>query len=278
MNILIIESGASKTDWCVVDENNYHLPQTIGFNPYHTDNVEIEATIKQQSLLLKRSIEQIYFYGAGYRSLEAKELIRSILQTYFKTSQIEIYDDMQALVHSFRLQDGLGIILGTGSNACQVVGGNIVKQMNSSGFLLGDEGSASHIAKSLLKDYIEGILPKRLADTFKSQYGLEPQDCLQLFHNYPIDKTDISRYSKFVQAYNDEAYMKNLVWNSFKAFLNRLKLQDFEIRDTVCYGVGSVVDTFGNLFKQALESEGSLLLKIIKTPIFGLIEWVKREY
>lgn len=275
MNTLIVESGATKTDWVIVGQKIVYLPPTSGLNPYHTSPAQIETIVEKQVLAAEVKIDRIYFYGSGCRSENDKLLIRNSLRKYFKPLQIYIYDDMQALVHSCEIRDGLGLILGTGSNACKIVDGKIGQQMSSSGFILGDEGSGSYLAKSLLKDYIEYVLPPELGAAFEQMYNLDRSTCLNLFYSYPIDKSAIGQYSKFIQSQIEHPHLQSLVLEGFRAFLNRLKLQNFELKGLPCFCVGGVGFIFQNLLEQALELEGASLQEAVKTPLPGLIKWVQ---
>lgn len=62
--------------------------------------------------------------------------------------------------------DGFVGILGTGANSGLFVGGKIVQNIDSLGYILGDEGSGCYIGKQLLSTYLRGYLPADLAKLF----------------------------------------------------------------------------------------------------------------
>ena len=66
--ILIADSGATKTDWILLDKINkkIRIYNTVGFHPYFIDAVDIEEKLKIELLpFIKDEISQIFFYGAG---------------------------------------------------------------------------------------------------------------------------------------------------------------------------------------------------------------------
>jgi len=65
MSILIADSGATKTEWCLVnDETETHF--TEGLNPYYHTTESIEEIIRQNLLpKIEVPIDEVFFYGAG---------------------------------------------------------------------------------------------------------------------------------------------------------------------------------------------------------------------
>ncbi|MGZ5191312.1 MAG: hypothetical protein ACXWCZ_09855, partial [Flavisolibacter sp.] len=66
MSILIADSGSTKTDWVLLDNNNIIIQfQTIGFNPYFQSSEEISNEIKKTLIPVLQdqlsSIKHIYF-------------------------------------------------------------------------------------------------------------------------------------------------------------------------------------------------------------------------
>ena len=68
--ILIADSGASKTDWRVINENGeISQHRGIGFNPNYQTTEEMANELQANYLLnLRDNIDTIYFYGAGCSS------------------------------------------------------------------------------------------------------------------------------------------------------------------------------------------------------------------
>ena len=62
--ILIADSGSTKTDWLFAeDASKVERRQTLGINPVHMSEEEVEAVIS--ALECPQSPHAVYFYGAG---------------------------------------------------------------------------------------------------------------------------------------------------------------------------------------------------------------------
>ena len=75
--ILIAESGSTKTDWVLVDdENQITIYKTMGFNPFFHSSEFIAGKIKESEEFYKASknVERLYFYGAGCSSNDMNQI------------------------------------------------------------------------------------------------------------------------------------------------------------------------------------------------------------
>ena len=72
---IVADSGSSKTDWVLIDENGQQVDKirTIGFNPYFQSSELIFAEVEEGFQHLHErlnDVEAVYFYGAGCSSPE----------------------------------------------------------------------------------------------------------------------------------------------------------------------------------------------------------------
>lgn len=67
--ILVADSGSTKTDWCLIsDENRTEKIRTSGINPFFQSETEITATLKKElvpRLSKVDTIDSIYYYEIG---------------------------------------------------------------------------------------------------------------------------------------------------------------------------------------------------------------------
>ena len=67
--ILIADSGATKTDWCIGNSpTDYRIIHTQGINPFHQSQEHINKVLEEELMPQLKNIEeisQIHFYGAG---------------------------------------------------------------------------------------------------------------------------------------------------------------------------------------------------------------------
>lgn len=163
MNLLIADSGATKTDWAWLAGERPVYIRTSGLHPAYLEKEPVLAELREQ--LGHLNPEQIRFYGAGCYSEASAAPVRSLLETLFNGAGIEIHDDLTAVAHAtLGRERGVAGILGTGSNSGYFEEGRCIKQVPALGYLLGDEGSAADIGKRILRKALrEEFTPATLA-------------------------------------------------------------------------------------------------------------------
>ena len=149
--IVIAESGSTKTDWRLLDQNQTCYT-SIGLNPYFVNAERISNEISPWISEIK-NISEIHFYGTGITDQQKSDIIKEgILKALGYEVKIYTYSDVIAAAKSiFGKEEGLACILGTGSNSCHWKGTEIIFQIPPLGFWLGDEGSGGHLGKTLQK-------------------------------------------------------------------------------------------------------------------------------
>ena len=112
----------------------------------------------------KRRWNRIYFYGVGCSSPEKIKTVESSLVAQFKTP-VSVMSDLIGAARGLLIHEtGLACILGTGSNSCLYNGDEIVHNVRSLGFILGDEGSGAALGRIFLGDAMKGIAPQKLTN------------------------------------------------------------------------------------------------------------------
>lgn len=182
---LIAESGATKTDWRLVeDDGTVRSASTAGLNPSVLDAEQIRSIIAPVMPVLNpegRSVPEIHFYGAGLVSDAAAAPLADALSMWYPFAQMEFHSDMLAAARAL-FGDGSGVvaIMGTGSNSCLFEKGQVVKNIRPGGFILGDEGSGAALGKAFISDFIKGLLPESVEMAFEKEYGLDYQKIVQI--------------------------------------------------------------------------------------------------
>ena len=93
---LIAESGSTRTEWALVEDN--HLIQRVfteGLNPFFQTRREISRSVRLglPDIFFKKKLEQVYYYGAGCTSYEKKNILNA------KPALPVSWE--QALIHAF---------------------------------------------------------------------------------------------------------------------------------------------------------------------------------
>jgi len=94
--ILIAESGSTKTDWVLVDDNNQiTMFKTMGFNPFFHSSEFIAGKIKENQAFYKASknVERLYFYGAGCSSDDMNQIVKTGLKSIYSNTVVTVDHD-----------------------------------------------------------------------------------------------------------------------------------------------------------------------------------------
>lgn len=275
--ILIADSGSTKTDWCLVEHGEL-LQQifTKGTNPFFQTEEEISNEIATALLpQLKTSVlDAVYFYGAGCAFPDKIETVRrAILRHLEVKGEVEVSTDMLAAARGLcGHQAGIACIMGTGSNSCYYDGEKIVQNVSPLGFILGDEGSGACLGKLLVGDLLKNQLGAELKEEFLSQYNLTPADIIDRVYRKPFPNRFLASLSPFLAQHIDNPGIRNLVLDSFKAFLKRNVMQ-YDYNNTPVHFIGSVAFYYQEVLSQAAYETGICLGTILKSPMEGLIAY-----
>lgn len=152
MKTLIVDSGATKTDWLFIDNGETTQVQTQGLHPSTIDELSDSHDMSLSVGMLKPS--QIYFYGTGCGNPVADEKIRLFLGELFPNAAIYIDSDLTGSAMAFYPKSkGVVLILGTGAICSVADHGKVVQKSASLGYAIGDEGSAADLGRRILKIY-----------------------------------------------------------------------------------------------------------------------------
>ena len=272
--ILIADSGASKTDWRVIDsQNNIQQAKTIGLNPYFQDSISIENELRNNLRPnISGEISEVYFYGTGCAGEEAISSVRRALNAVFAVAQrIEVESDMLGAARGLcGHEPGIACILGTGSNNCRYDGTNIAAQIPSLGFWLGDEGSGAYLGKTLVVSYLHQELPPDLAQKFEARYQINRIEVLENAYQKPYPNRYFAGFSKFLFDNRNHPFAYQLIQNAFALFFDTYicKYPDYQQQPT--HFAGSVAFYYSDILRRVAVQKGVSLRNIMETPIAGL--------
>jgi N-acetylglucosamine kinase-like BadF-type ATPase len=271
--ILIADSGSTKTDWRLIDGSKVTSYTTIGFNPYHISSDAIIETLNKSELsLVRSSIKQLFFYGAGCSSDAKKKIIKEPLSVFFTDARVEVEHDMLGAARATcGKNEGMVGILGTGSNSCMYDGSNIIESIPALGYVLGDYGSGVDIGKAFLRMLLLGDLPKAIELDFNQKYNLSIDDILNAVYKEALPNRFLASFSEFVYQHLSNNEMKELVEACFKSFFdtNISKYTNYQIKKL--HLIGSVAYAYKGLIENVAINYSITLGKIIKKPIDELV-------
>jgi N-acetylglucosamine kinase-like BadF-type ATPase len=273
--ILIADSGATKTDWCLVKDGKIiHRFNTKGLSPVFQSQDEIANEIKNYVLpeLEEKMPDAIFFYGSGCIP-EKIESVKSAIQSSFPIDKIEVYSDLIAAAHALCGKDaGIACILGTGSNSCEWDGNKITKQISPLGFILGDEGSGAHLGKLLVGDVLKNQISSDLKDKFLSQYNLTPAIIIENVYRKPFPSRFLASVAPFLLENIEDESVKQIVRKSFGDFFER-NVMHYNYQDYEVSFVGSIAHYYSPFLKEVANEKGIIIGKIYQSPMEGLIKY-----
>ena len=277
---LIADSGSTKTDWCLTDEkgNQSQIYHTIGYNPYFIDTEAIYYSLSENLLknLDASLVTKVFFYGAGCSTPEKKDIVKKALNRCFPTAdEIFVGHDLLATARALLgKRTGFAAILGTGCNTCIYDGDDVSHNIDSLGYLLGDEGSGSYIGKKIVRDFMRGRLEPELQARFKERFQITDNE--QIFHTLyttQFPNRYLASFCKFADEYVSHPYIKNKVRDGFRDFFKNLvsKYPNYKEFEFNC--VGSVGFVFKEILEEVATSFDMKVGRVIKSPLEDLVKF-----
>lgn len=274
--ILIADSGSTKTDWCVVlNGTPIKRISTKGLNPFFQSEEEVQQELAHSLLpqLPEGTINSVYFYGAGCTPEKAPVIRRAIADSLPIVGNIKAYSDMLAAARGLcGYEAGIVCILGTGSNSCFYNGKEIVNNVSPLGFILGDEGSGAVLGKLLVGDILKNQLSPAVKEAFLKQFDLTAPEIIDRVYRQPFPNRFLASLSPFIAQHLEEPGIRQLVLNSFIAFLRRNVMQ-YDYAQYPAHFIGSVAHYYKEILQEAAQETGVSIGKILQSPMEGLIRY-----
>ncbi len=278
MAILIADSGSTKTDWVLLDNNNIIIQfQTIGFNPYFQSSEDIYHELKNTLLPVLsnqlNSISKIAYYGAGCSTPDKVQVVKQGLYLAFGNISSEVNHDLLAAARALCGKErGIACILGTGSNSCLYNGTEVTENVPSVGYLFGDHGSGATIGKTFVQHYFDGKLPIHLTKAFENA-GYDREIILENVYKKPMPSKYLASIMKFLSEIRNDSYVKELIKNCFLVFFDAQVSKYSDAKNLPVNSVGSIGFYYKELLAEAAKEKGFVVGNIIKSPIDGLINY-----
>jgi N-acetylglucosamine kinase-like BadF-type ATPase len=274
--LLVADSGSTKTDWVLVRDGAQEKYSTIGYNPFFVSSEGMYRSLMGElsHRLDAACIKNVFFYGAGCSTEENNAIVRRALAMLFVNATISVEHDLLAAARALlKDQRGFAAIIGTGSNTCIYNGKDVEHNIDSLGYLLGDEGSGSYIGKKIVRDYMRGYLPAELNDKFSNYFKLTPAEIYHKLYDQPNPNRFLASFCRFATEQKDNAYIREVVNQCFIDFFSQQVSRYPMYRHYTFNCVGSV----GHIFKEELQGVAGKfnmeLGNIMAAPIEELVKY-----
>ena len=267
--ILIVESGATKADWCLVDAGKQvWRVQTPGMN---LSTIAADANAVEFRKVVDRlsNVDEVHFYAAGL--LEFPTELDRVFKERFPEAQCEYASDLLAAARAAcGHEPGLAAILGTGSNTCHYDGEKIVRNIHGGGFIIGDEGSGAALGRMFLADLVKELVPEDIADAFAARYEAGYADVVRNIYKSPAPSRYLGSLAPFLLENRANPYVAGLIDRNFRDLFERTLVR----YDRLPVGV---VGGFGCACRAELERLGAeyglTFSRFIPSPMEGLIDY-----
>ncbi len=281
--ILIADSGSTKTDWAYLREGaDPVLFSSLGYNPNYISGPEIQADIRKNLPEGFRTgeVREVYFYGAGVSELEYGFMRETLLGVFSEAGTVFVAMDLLAAARALLGDEpGFAAILGTGMNTCLYDGTKETLNIDSLGFILGDEGSGGYIGKMLLRDYARGNMPPEVYSEVKALVGKNAEEIIEQVYCRPQPNRYCAQFCKWVGDHrHSHPYYNALMKNAFRDFFRNEVCLYPDYRKYALNCVGSVGYFYRDLLGEVAEEFGMRLGNFIKSPIDGLVKYHSRRH
>lgn len=270
---IIADSGSTKADWKIIDGEDERLITTPGLNPvFHTaeDMVEVLRAAFDQSQDVSR-VEQVFYYGSGCWDSNLKQVVQTALQRVFINAELEVHHDLLGAARAASgHKPGIACILGTGSNSCLYDGHDVVDNVTNLGYLLGDEGSGTHLGKKLIRAYFYRELPKELATALNTRFPGGKQAILDNIYGPDTPNVYLASFTRFMHQHRHHSFIQRLLNASFSEFIDRHVRKYPGHLELPIHFIGSVAYYFQEALKLVLEERGMGTGNFVKKPIDNL--------
>jgi glucosamine kinase len=281
---LIADSGSTKTNWaCLRKDGTCTRFTSAGYNPnYITADYmtkDIGASLPKD--IDKNDITEIYFYGAGVTELQFP-FVRKILLGLFPKA-VSVFVEMDLLASARALlgdSPGFAAILGTGTNSCLYDGNKVTLNIDSLGFILGDEGSGGYMGKQLMIDFIRHNMPDKVWQTTYDYLKMSGDEIIDQIYTKPFPNRWCAQFSRFIEdhLHDEDPYFLNLVRSSFDALFDKIISHYPNYKQYDFNSVGSIAYCFHDILEDVVSAYGMKMGKIVRYPIDGLIQYHREHY
>ena len=281
MSILLADSGATKCEWCLVDNRRKLTPVfTQGMSPYFLTIPQIESILRNELLphLPSTPVDQIYYYGSGCASAANARLIRKAILQVFPRAEVQVTVDVMGAARALcGHHKGIACILGTGSNSCYYNGKKIVKNSPGLGYVLGDEGSGAFLGRKVIQYYLYHTFDEELSTRFTLKYPLTPEEILDHVYKKPLPNRFLASFSVFLSENRGHYMVENILEDGLNDFFFTHLDKYPESRKYPVHFVGGVAFAFQDVIRQLCRNYDFELGRILKNPMQGLLEYHRKK-
>jgi len=275
---LIADSGATKTEWCVINGNKKTIFITQGMSPYFITAEQMQNIIKEElHPKLKQKIDEVHYYGTGCANADNAKSVKQVFKNIFPEANISIDHDLMAAAKALcGKEKGIACILGSGSNSCYYDGRKIIKNSPGLGFILGDEGSGAYLGKKVIQYYLYNTFDEDLMARFDARFVTNKTEILNAVYKKPLPNRYLATFAIFLAENRGHYMIENIIEDGLNDFFFNHVYKYKESWTLPIHFVGSIAYGFKDVLIELCKSYQLQLGKVIKNPMQGLIDYHKQ--
>lgn len=274
----IVDSGATKTEWCFINESGeVRRVITGGLNPYLVGEQDIRLCLEKDlyPFIDNSRVKYVFFYGSGCADNAKKSVLQVCLEEFFSKADISIDSDLAgAALALCGKEPGMVGILGTGASTCFYDGESISTEIPSLGFVLGDEGSGARIGIRFLSDYLRKIMPEELREKFAPLCPYPVHEIVDMVYHGTAVSRFLGEMAVFSDGRTSHPYIRQVLKEQFLAFFQTQVLPYGDrARKYPVNLSGSIAYFSQEILREAAGECGLSLGKVLKSPMDGLLAY-----
>lgn len=274
--LLIADSGATKCEWCLVQDGKKKNILTQGISPYFLNAAQI-ATLLEKELLPKlklANIENLHFYGTGLSNVNNAKIVKQVLKKVFPSAKVEVQTDLLGAARALcGKQKGIACILGTGSNSCYYNGHKIMKNSPGLGYILGDEGSGAYLGKKVIQHYLYKTFDEDLMSRFEKSFQISSMEILEHVYKQPLANRYLASFAIFLAENRGHYMIENIIEDSLNDFFFTHLYKYRESWILPIHFIGSIAFGFKDVLKELCSTYELELGNVQKAPMQGLVNY-----
>lgn len=273
---LIADSGATKCEWCLLEDGKKKTIHTQGISPYFLNEQQILALLEKSLLPKLKSaiITEVHFYGTGLSNPLNVTILKTVLKKCFKKAKIKVETDLTAAARALCGKNkGIACILGTGSNSCYYDGKKMSKNSPGIGYILGDEGSGAYLGKKVIQHFLYGTFDEELQARFEKRFLINAIEILENVYKKPLANRYLASFTIFLAENRGHYMIENIIEDGLNDFFFTHIYKYRESWTLPINFIGSVAFGFKDVLQELCNTYELELGKVMKAPMKGLIEF-----
>lgn len=275
MKILYADSGSTKTQWLLMNEESglSAMTTTTGLNPVHVTPDTITEAVRGVVAKLGRP-DEVRFYGSGCAGERITIVERALRKGVAAMIPITVDSDLMCAAMALGEGEYIGCIMGTGAIASLVKPDGSVTPLPALGYIIGDEGSGTWFGRHLIRDYFKKTMPKAARQAFEEDYGvLDASVVIRRTYHEPQANAFLASFAPFVGRHTELDYARALAFSGVEEFWKNnvimvakrglSRTRDVRLVGSVAFGLQDTVKQVAELYDYEVKM-------VIKEPLFAL--------